>query len=134
MPESAIPANVLRNARGLAIISVVKVGFGLSGKGGQGVVVAGTRNGWSGPAFVGIGGAGWGLQIGAQRTEFVFVLNTDKAVRAFTYDNNVTLGADLSAAAGPVGRDLQAGVAPSAAIYTTAGARGFLPAHRWKAR
>jgi lipid-binding SYLF domain-containing protein len=125
MPESAIPPRVLRKARGLAIIRVVKVGFGFSGKGGQGVVVARTPRGWSGPSFIGTGGAGFGLQIGAQMTEFIFVLNTDAAVRAFTYDSNVTLGADLSAAAGPVGRDLQAGIAPRAAIYTYSRSQGL---------
>jgi len=125
MPETAIPPRVLRNARGLAIMRVVKVGLGFSGKGGQGVVVARTPSGWSGPSFIGTGGAGWGLQIGAQVTEFIFVLNTDAAVRAFSYDSNVTLGADLSAAAGPVGRDLQAGVAPSAAIYTYSRSQGL---------
>ncbi len=125
MPETAIPAELLRNAQGLAIITVVKVGFGLSGKGGQGVVVARTGRGWSGPSFIGTGGAGWGLQIGAQRTEFVFVLNTPAAVRAFSYDSNVTLGADLSATAGPVGRDVQAGVTPRAAIYTYSRSQGL---------
>lgn len=48
MPEKGIPPRVLRNARGLAILSVVKVGFGFSGKGGEGVVVARTGDGWSG--------------------------------------------------------------------------------------
>ena len=125
MPERNIPAGVLREAKGLAIISVVKVGFGLSGKGGQGVVVARTRNGWSGPSFIGTGGAGFGFQIGAQLTDFVFVLNTNEAVRAFSRDGNVTIGADLSAAAGPVGRDLQAGLVPSAAIYTYSRSKGL---------
>jgi lipid-binding SYLF domain-containing protein len=125
MPEKAIPANVLRNARGLAILSIVKVGFGLSGKGGQGVVVARTGNGWSGPSFVGTGGAGWGLQIGAQLTEFVFVLNNDAAVRAFSKDGNVTVGADVSAAAGPVGRDVQANLTPTAAVYTYSRSQGL---------
>ncbi len=125
MPETAIPPRVLRNARGLAIMRVVKVGLGFSGKGGQGVVVARTPGGFSGPSFIGTGGAGWGLQIGAQVTEFIFVLNTDAAVRAFSYDSNVTLGADLSAAAGPVGRDLQAGIAPRAAIYTYSRSQGL---------
>src|SRR3981081_3414026 len=60
MPEKDIPRSVMRNARGLAIISVVKVGFGISGKGGQGVVVARTGHGWSGPSFVGLGGVGAG--------------------------------------------------------------------------
>ena len=125
MPESEIPDAVLRNARGLAVMTVVKVGFGISGQGGQGVVVARTPEGWSGPSFVGTGGVGWGLQIGAQITEFVFVLNTREAVRAFSQDGNVKLGADVSASAGPVGRDLQASVAPRAAVYTYSRSKGL---------
>jgi lipid-binding SYLF domain-containing protein len=123
--ETRIPRSVLRNASGLAILTVVKVGFGLSGKGGQGVVVARTGDGWSGPSFIGTGGAGWGLQVGAQITEFVFVLNTERAVRAFSKDGNVTLGVDVSVAAGPVGRDLQAGVTPRAAVYTYSKSKGL---------
>lgn len=125
MPETDIPEAVLRNARGLAVMTVVKVGFGLSGKGGQGVVVARTSKGWSGPSFIGTGGVGWGLQIGAQITEFVFLLNTPEAVRAFSRDGNVTLGADVSAAAGPVGRNLQANVTPRAAVYTYSRSKGL---------
>ena len=125
MPEQGIPRSVLRNARGLAILTVVKVGFGLSGKGGQGVVVARTGEGWSGPSFIGTGGAGWGPQIGAQITEFVFVLNTNRAVRAFSRDGNLTLGADASVAAGPVGREAAAAVTPTAAIYTYSRTKGL---------
>jgi lipid-binding SYLF domain-containing protein len=125
IPEHQIPRSVLRNAKGLAIMTVVKVGFGLSGKGGQGVVVARTGNGWSGPSFIGTGGAGWGLQIGAEITEYIFVLNTNRAVRAFSRDGNFTLGADASAAAGPVGRDAAAAVTPTAAIYTYSRAKGL---------
>ena len=125
MPETEIPETVLRDARGLAIMTVVKVGVGLSGHGGQGVVIARTADGWSGPSFVGTGGVGWGLQLGAQITEFVFVLNTREAVRAFSQDGNVRLGADVSAAAGPVGRNLQAGVVPRAAIYTYSRSKGL---------
>src|SRR5438105_6262949 len=51
MPERQVPRTVLRNARGLAIMRVVKVGFVFSGKGGEGVVIARTGNGWSGPSF-----------------------------------------------------------------------------------
>ena len=125
IPEKGIPPYVWRNAKGLAIISVLKVGFGVSGKGGQGVVVARTGHGWSGPSFVGTGGAGWGAQIGAQVTDFIFVLNSQEAVRAFSKDGNVTLGVDASAAAGPVGRDASAGVTPSAAIYTYSRSKGL---------
>ena len=125
MPERGIPASILREAKGLAILKVIKVGLGLSGKGGQGVVVARTGQGWSGPSFVGTGGAGWGPQIGGQVTDFVFVLNTNRAVRAFSQDGNVTLGGDVSAAAGPVGRDLQAGITPTAAIYAYSRSKGL---------
>jgi SH3 domain-containing YSC84-like protein 1 len=125
MPERGIPRSVMRNARGLAIITVIKVGFGISGKGGQGVVVARTGNGWSGPSFIGTGGAGWGPQIGAQITEFVFILNTNRAVRAFSRDGNLTLGADASVAAGPVGREAEAAVTPTAAVYTYSRTKGL---------
>jgi lipid-binding SYLF domain-containing protein len=83
MPERSIPRSVLRNARGLAIITVVKAGFIFSGKGGKGVVVARTGHGWSGPSFIATGGAGWGLQAGAEVTDFVLVLNNSDAVRSF---------------------------------------------------
>lgn len=125
MPEKQIPPRILDDARGLAIIRVLKVGFGFSGKGGQGVVVARTGHGWSGPSFIGLGGVGWGLQIGAQLTDFIFVLNTDAAVRAFSRGGNVKIGADLSAAAGPVGRDLQGDVTTTAAVYTYSRSKGL---------
>src|SRR5256885_9609937 len=126
MPERGIPRSVLANAKGLAIMTVVKIGFGLSGKGGQGVVVARTGNGWSGPSFIGTGGAGWGPQIGAQITEYVFVLNTNRAVRAFSRDGNFTVGADASAAAGPVGRAAAAPATTTAPGYPHSRAEGLL--------
>src|SRR5438045_3060044 len=90
MPEKGIPSRILRRARGLAIISVVKAGFIFSGKAGEGVVVARTKRGWSGPSFIGTGGAGWGPQIGAEVTDFVIVLNNEGAVRASSKGGNVT--------------------------------------------
>ncbi|HYY13006.1 MAG TPA: lipid-binding SYLF domain-containing protein [Chthoniobacterales bacterium] len=126
MPEQQIPRAVLQQARGLAVLIVVKAGFVFSGKAGHGVVVARVdHNRWSGPSFIGTGGAGWGLQVGAEVTDFVLVLNDRAAVRAFSRDGNVTLGADVSAAAGPVGRDLQASVAPTAAVYTYSRSKGL---------
>jgi lipid-binding SYLF domain-containing protein len=125
MPERAIPRDVLRHARGLAIMSVLKAGFIFSGKGGQGVVVARTPHGWSGPSFIATGGAGWGLQAGAQVTDFVIVLNNDAAVQAFSRGGNVTIGADVSAAAGPVGRTASGAITPRAAVYTYSKSKGL---------
>jgi lipid-binding SYLF domain-containing protein len=125
MPEKGIPRDVLRHSKGLAIMTVVKAGFIFSAKGGQGVVVARTGRGWSGPSFIATGGAGWGLQIGAQVTDFVIVLNNDSAVRAFARGGNLTLGADVSAAAGPVGRTASGAVTPTAAVYTYSKSKGL---------
>src|SRR5213595_928658 len=125
MPEKGIPSRILRRARGLAIISVVKAGLIFSGKAGEGVVVARTGHGWAGPSFIGTGGAGWGPQIGAQVTDFVIVLNNESAVRAFSKGGNVTLGADASVAAGPVGRTAEGAVAPTAAVYTYSKSKGL---------
>jgi lipid-binding SYLF domain-containing protein len=124
MPERSIPPSVLRDAKGLAILTVVKAGFIFSGRGGSGVVVARTKRGWSSPSAIGTGGAGFGLQIGAEVTEFVIVLNTFDAVNAFSQGGNVQLGAGLSVAAGPVGRTAEAGVTPVAAVYTYSRSQG----------
>jgi lipid-binding SYLF domain-containing protein len=125
MPEQGIPRAVLKDAKGLAILTVLKAGFIFSGQGGWGVVVAKTAKGWSGPSGIGTGGAGFGLQVGAQVTEFVLVLNTPEAVDAFARGANVSLGADISVAAGPVGRDAAASVMPVAAVYTYSRAQGL---------
>jgi len=125
VPEKGIPRTVLKDARGLAIMTVIKAGFGISGRGGKGVVVARTPEGWSGPSGIGTGGAGFGLQIGAQVTEFVVILNTDAAVKAFAQGVNVQLGGDLSVAAGPIGRTAEAGLLPVAAVYTYSRSQGL---------
>jgi lipid-binding SYLF domain-containing protein len=125
IPEKAIPQEVLRDAKGLAILTVIKAGYILSGRGGKGLVVARTKRGWSGPFAIGTGGAGFGLQIGAEVTEFVFVLNTDDAVKAFSRSGNVQLGADLSVAAGPLGRSAEASVTPVAAVYSYSRSQGL---------
>jgi lipid-binding SYLF domain-containing protein len=118
IPESAIPPAVLRDAKGVAILTVTKAGFVLSGRGGTGVVVARTEKGWSGPSAIGTGGLGLGFQAGLQVSEYVLILNTQEAINSFAKGNNITLGANLSAAIGPVGRSAEAAVAPQAAIYT----------------
>jgi SH3 domain-containing YSC84-like protein 1 len=124
IPENAIPPWVMRDAKGLAILTVTKVGFIISGRGGSGVVVARTETGWSGPLAIGTGGLGVGFQAGVQVTEHVIVLNTQEAVKAFSQGGNVTLGANLSVAVGPVGRTAEAGVAPQAAVYTYSRSQG----------
>lgn len=125
IPEDTIPPSVLENCKGLAIISIGKVGFIISGRGGSGIIIAKTPTGWSAPSSIGVGGGGFGFQIGAQITDFVLVLNTDAAVEAFSKGGNISLGGDLSVSAGPVGRTVEAGVTPVAAIYSYSRSEGL---------
>ncbi|KAJ7069555.1 hypothetical protein C8F01DRAFT_1113152 [Mycena amicta] len=106
-PESAlnsIPKAVLQSARGLAIFQILKAGFVFSGKAGSGIVIARLPDGsWSAPSCIATGGVGWGLQIGADITDFVIVLRNEDAVRAFSQGGNLTIGGNVSATAGPIG-------------------------------
>jgi lipid-binding SYLF domain-containing protein len=124
-PDQAIPPAILRSARGLANHTVTKSAFIGSVRGGTGVVVARTQNGWSGPSAIGTGGLGVGLQAGAEVSEFVIVLNTPAAIDAFARGGNVTLGGNLTIAAGPMGRSAEAGVSLQAAMYSYSQSQGL---------
>lgn len=124
IPEQAIPTAVLRNARGLAIMTVTKAGFIVSGRGGKGIVIARAGKGWSGPSAIGTGGMGFGFQAGAQVSEIVIVLNTPAAVEAFTRDGDVTLGGNLSITAGPIGRDAEARVGVQSVMFSYSRSQG----------
>jgi SH3 domain-containing YSC84-like protein 1 len=125
IPERGIPPAVMRAAKGLAILTVTKAGFIGSGRGGSGVVVARTGNGWSGPSAIGTGGLGVGFQAGVEISELVIVLNTPAAVEAFAKEGNVTLGGALGVAAGPVGRSAEGGVSLQAAMYSYSRTQGL---------
>jgi lipid-binding SYLF domain-containing protein len=125
IPEKGIPPAVIRAARGVAVLTVTKAGFIGSGRGGTGVVIARTANGWSGPSAIGTGGIGVGFQAGVEITEFVIVLNTPAAVEAFAQGGNVTLGGNLSVAAGPVGRSAEGNVSVQAAMYSYSRTQGL---------
>ncbi|RLV95908.1 Protein YSC84 [Spathaspora sp. JA1] len=108
-PDQVIPPRILQNAKGLAIITVLKAGFLFSGRAGSGVIVARLPDGsWSPPSAIVTAGAGVGGQIGAELTDFVFVLNTKSAVDSFAQAGSVTLGTNVSVAVGPLGRNAEA--------------------------
>ncbi|EAU86024.1 SH3 domain-containing protein [Coprinopsis cinerea okayama7 len=130
-PESAlnsIPKAVLQRARGLAIFQVLKAGFVFSGKVGSGLVIARLPDGsWSAPSCIATGGLGWGLQIGADVTDFVIVLNSEDAVRAFSLGGNVTIGGNIAATAGPIGTggSVQASLAHPAPMFSYSKSKGL---------
>jgi lipid-binding SYLF domain-containing protein len=109
----------LGNAKGLAIITQVKAGFLFSGRAGSGVIVARLPDGqWSAPSAIFTAGAGVGGQIGAEITDFVFILNTQAAVDTFSQAGSITLGGNMSVAVGPLGRNAE--MAGSASLKSVA--------------
>jgi len=94
-----IPARLLEEAKGVAVMTVAKGGFGLAGvEFGTGLVVArlGDNQQWSAPCAIGTAGLSWGAMIGAQVSDHVFLLMTDAAVELmFNNDGNLQLGADI---------------------------------------
>lgn len=119
-PEKVIPPSVLANAKGLAILTVIKAGFLGSARFGSGLVVARLPDGsWSAPSAIATGGAGFGGQIGFELTDFVFILNDASAVKTFSQAGSLTLGGNVSIAAGPVGRNAEA--AGAASLRSVAG-------------
>ncbi|KAL2150697.1 hypothetical protein VTH82DRAFT_7260 [Thermothelomyces myriococcoides] len=119
-PEKVIPPSILANAKGLAILTVLKAGFLGSGRFGSGLVVARLPDGsWSAPSAIATAGAGFGGQIGFELTDFVFILNDSSAVKTFSQAGSLTLGGNVSIAAGPVGRNAEA--AGAASLRSVAG-------------
>lgn len=112
---------------GLAVFQVIKAGFVFSGKVGSGLVIARLPDGsWSAPSCIATGGLGWGLQIGADVTDFVIVLNSEDAVRAFSLGGNMTIGGNVAATAGPIGTggSIQSSLAHPAPMFSYSKSKG----------
>jgi lipid-binding SYLF domain-containing protein len=103
-PDKGIPQELLENAECVAVFpSVIKGGFIFGGRGGRGVASCRTASGWSAPAYFTLGGGSFGLQIGAQSTDFIMLFMNKDGLNSLLSDQ-FTLGGDASVAAGPVGR------------------------------
>ena len=103
-PDKGIPQELVERAECVAVFpSVLKAGFVFGGRGGRGVASCRTARGWSAPAFFNLGGGSFGLQIGAQSTDFVMLFMNKEGLNSLLSDS-FTLGGDASVAAGPVGR------------------------------
>jgi SH3 domain-containing YSC84-like protein 1 len=108
-PDNGIPEEVLEHARCVAVVPhMIKGGFVFGAKAGKGVATCRTPGGWSAPAFITISGGSWGLQIGVEAVDLVLIIQNEKGVQKLL-SSNFHVGADASAAAGPVGRHAEAG-------------------------
>ncbi|HEY0941625.1 MAG TPA: lipid-binding SYLF domain-containing protein [Steroidobacter sp.] len=128
MPEQNIPTWLLERAYAVAVIpSVIKVGLGIGGRRGKGVLVVRKDTGqWSNPIFVNLTGGSFGFQVGVQSTDVVLVFTSKQSIEGIV-GGKVTLGADASVAAGPVGRQSSAAtdIGLTAQVYSYSRASGL---------
>ncbi|MGD0096854.1 MAG: lipid-binding SYLF domain-containing protein [Terracidiphilus sp.] len=107
-PDKGIPEEVLEHAKCVAVVPhLLKGGFVFGAENGRGVATCRTENGWSAPAFFAITGGSWGLQIGVEGIDLVLIIQNEKGMQRLI-GSKFELGADASAAAGPVGRHASA--------------------------
>jgi lipid-binding SYLF domain-containing protein len=107
-PDKGIPEEVLEHAKCVAVVPhMLKGGFVFGAENGRGVATCRTEHGWSAPAFFTITGGSWGLQIGLEGVDLVMIIQNDRGMQHLI-NSNFQLGADASAAAGPVGRHASA--------------------------
>jgi len=126
--DKAIPDKVMKDAKCIAVVpSMVKIAVGFGGNHGKGLATCRTENGtWSAPAPITITGGSWGLQLGGQAIDLVMVVMNEQGMQHLL-SSKFKLGADASAAAGPVGRDAAADtdIKMKAEVLTYSRARGI---------
>lgn len=128
MPEQNIPTWLMERAYAVAVIpTVIKVGLGIGGRRGKGVlVIRKDTGGWSNPVFINLTGGSFGFQVGVQSTDVVLVFTSKQSIEGIV-GGKVTLGADASVAAGPVGRQSSAAtdIGLTAQVYSYSRASGL---------
>jgi len=128
IPEKTVPPALLSRAYAVAVIpNVVKAAFGLGARRGKGIIVVRQDdNSWSNPAFIKLTGGSVGWQAGVQSTDIILVFKTRKGVDGIE-NGRLTLGADASVAAGPLGRQtsLATDIEFKAEVYSYSRNRGL---------
>jgi len=126
-PDKAIPDKVMSDAKCIAVVpSMVKIAVGFGGNHGKGVATCRTEHGWSAPAPITVTGGSWGLQLGGQAVDLVMIVTNEDGMQHLLA-SKFKIGADASAAAGPVGRDAGADTdwKMKAEVLTYSRARGL---------
>jgi len=107
-PDKDVPKELWDRATCVIVIpSVKKAAFVFGGEYGKGLMACRKGGGWSAPLFMQLQKGSWGLQIGAQSIDLILLVNNERGMKKLL-GNKVTLGAEASVAAGPVGRDARA--------------------------
>jgi lipid-binding SYLF domain-containing protein len=126
-PDKGIPEEVIGSAKCVAVVpTLLKGGFIFGGARGKGMATCHTADGWSAPAPFIMTGGSFGLQIGVQGVDLVMLVMNDRGMQALL-SSQFKLGADASAAGGPVGRHAEAATdwKMRAEVLTYSRARGL---------
>jgi lipid-binding SYLF domain-containing protein len=108
-PDKGIPEEVLEHAKCVGVVPhLLKGGFVFGAENGRGVATCRTEKGWSAPAFFTVTGGSFGLQIGIEGVDLILIIQNERGMQRLIA-SKFELGADASAAAGPVGRHASAG-------------------------
>jgi lipid-binding SYLF domain-containing protein len=108
VPDKDVPEAIWNNAACVIVVpGLKKAAFVFGGEYGKGLMSCRQEGRWSAPVFMQIGKGSWGLQIGAQSIDLVLLVMNSSGMEKLLR-NKVSLGAEASAAAGPVGRDARA--------------------------
>ena len=119
--------NLMRKSKGVMVCPrIFKAGFILGGQGGGCIMAGRTRNGWTNPAFYGLGSGSIGFQIGIQDAQIIFIVLTEKGLQALL-DSQFKFGADASVAVATLGAGVSGSTtaALNADIVAFATARGL---------
>lgn len=126
-PDKGIPEEVLSSAKCIAVVpTLVKAAFVVGGNHGKGMATCRTATGWSAPAPFTLTGGSIGFQIGGQAIDLVMMVMNDRGMQSLL-TSKFKLGADASAAAGPVGRHVEGStdIKLRAEVLTYSRARGL---------
>jgi SH3 domain-containing YSC84-like protein 1 len=123
-PDRGVPREVLEGAKCVAVIpKLVKGAFIVGGEHGTGVATCRANGKWSSPAPFSVSGVSWGPQIGGKSTDLLMFFMNDQGMNNLM-EGHIKLGADVSAAAGPVGRQASAEGGWKAGILTYSNSKG----------
>ncbi|VVM07054.1 hypothetical protein MAMC_01415 [Methylacidimicrobium cyclopophantes] len=129
--KRTIPRSVFEQAKGIAYLRKKEEGFIFGFSSGKGLVMAKTAHGWSGPAAIKSGGMSFGLEVGAETEQLLFILNTSEAVEHFAKGHKFKLGVDVAATAGPTSEE-EARHHKKAPVYVYTRSKGFWTALAFK--
>ena len=124
-PDKGVPTDVLSGAKCVAVIpKLIKGAFVVGAEHGKGVATCKTSSGsWSAPAPFEVSGISWGPQIGGKSTDLMMFIMNDEGMNGLMH-GHIKLGADVSAAAGPVGRTASAEAGYKTGVLTYSSSKG----------